>query len=357
MDGCSRSVQTSVLQTNERRLVPAMMILFPDATFDDNAAIERTVLPNNADLKIVQGRKADDVADHLWRQADALIPYIDIPLNADIIDRLDSCKIIVRAGVGFDHIDIQAAANRGIPVCNVPDYGTTEVADHAIALMLALARGLVSYHQRLIANPRAGWDWSGVPLVRRLRRSRFGVVGLGRIGTAAARRAHGLDMDVAFFDPYVSDGTDLGLGFRREPTLQALLSSVDVVSLHCPLNAETTGMINSEALDSMKPGALLINTARGGLIDIPALEAALRAGRIDGAGIDVLPHEPPDPDSPLLQAFKRREPWIDGRLLLTPHAAWYSPDGHADMRRKSARTVADFLQNGVLRNVVNGVKP
>lgn len=332
-----------------------MMILFPDATFDDDAAVERKVFPGDADIVIVPGQRASDVADDLWRRADALIPYINIPIDADVIGRLDNCKIITRAGVGFDHIDIEAAARRGIPVCNVPDYGTTEVADHAIALMLGLARGLVSYHQRLIANPAAGWDWSGLPLVRRLRRTRFGIVGLGRIGTAAARRARGLDMEVSFYDPYRPDGTDLGLGLQREQTLEALLASADVVSLHCPLNAETRGIIDADALAAMKPGALLINTARGGLIDIPALESALRAGRIDGAGIDVLPEEPPDPGSPLLQAFKRREPWIDGRLLLTPHAAWYSPDGHGDMRRKAASTVADFLERGLLRNVVNGL--
>ena len=334
-----------------------MMILFPDATFDDDAAIERGVFPANAELVIEGAQRADDIADETWRRAEGLIPYIDLPIDASVIERLDNCRIITRAGVGFDHIDIDAAARRGIPVCNVPDYGTTEVADHAIALMLGLARGLVSYHQRLIANPGAGWTWSGVPLVRRLRRTSFGVVGLGRIGTAAARRAQGLDMDVSFFDPHLPDGTDLGLGFHREPTLEALLANADVVSLHCPLSAETQSVIDADALAAMKQGALLINTARGGLIDIPALETALRKGLIDGAGIDVLPDEPPDPNSPLLQAFKRREPWIDGRLLLTPHAAWYSPDGHADMRRKSASTVANFLQNGILRNVVNGVQP
>ena len=334
-----------------------MMILFPDATFDDDAAMERAVFPADAELVLGRAERAADVDDAVWRRAEGLIVYIEIPIDADLISKLDKCRIITRAGVGFDHIDLDAAARRGIPVCNVPDYGTTEVADHAIALMLGLARGLVSYHQRLIANPVAGWTWSGVPLVRRLRRTRFGVVGLGRIGTAAARRAQGLDMDVSFYDPHVPDGADLGLGFHREPSLEALLAGADVVSLHCPLNAETAGMLNADAFAAMKPGALLINTARGGLIDIPALETALREGRIDGAGIDVLPDEPPDPESPLLQAFKRREPWIDGRLLLTPHAAWYSPDGHADMRRKSAQTVADFLERGVLRNVVNGVQP
>lgn len=333
-----------------------MMILFPDATFNDAAAMERQVFPDDAELIVSGAKRADSIADETWARADGLIAYIDIPIDRSVIDRLDKCRIITRAGVGFDHIDIEAAAERGIPVCNVPDYGTTEVADHAIALMLGLARGLVSYHQRLIANPVAGWQWAGVPLVRRLRRTRFAIVGLGRIGTAVARRAQGLDMEVSFYDPYLPDGIDLGLGLHRETSLRALLASADVVSLHCPLSAETANIIDAKALEAIKPGALLINTARGGLIDIPALEAALREGRIDGAGIDVLPGEPPDPDHSLLQAFRRREPWIDGRFLLTPHAAWYSPDGHADMRRKAASTVADFLRNGTQRNVVNGIR-
>lgn len=332
-----------------------MFVLFPDAKFDDEAALEREILPVDATLFLGRTVNPDTIDAATWRRADGLIAYIDMPIDKDVIDRLSACKIIVRAGVGFDHIDIAYAASRGIPVCNVPDYGTTEVADHAIALMLGLARGLVTYHQRLIADPVAGWQSMGVPLVRRLRHTRFGVVGLGRIGTAAARRAKGLDMEVSFYDPYLPDGADLGSGFRRADSLEALLSSVDVVSLHCPLNAETTNLIDAKALAAIKPGALVINTARGGLIDIPALEAALREGRIDGAGIDVLPGEPPDPDHSLIQAFRRREPWIDGRLLLTPHAAWYSPDGHADMRRKTAKTVADFLLHGTRRNVVNGV--
>jgi D-3-phosphoglycerate dehydrogenase/C-terminal binding protein len=235
----------------------------------------------------------------------------------------------------------------------VPDYGTTEVADHAIALMLGLARGLVSYHTRLVADPEAGWHWLGAPVVRRLRGCRFGIVGLGRIGAAAARRARAHDMTVSFYDPYLPDGAELGMGLERAASLGELLAQSDVVSLHCPLTADTAELIDAEALAAMKQDALLINTARGGLVDIEALEAALRDGRIGGAGLDVLPAEPIDPSHPLVQALARREPWVEGRLLLTPHVAWFSAAGRADLRRKSAETARDYLTGRKLRNCVN----
>jgi lactate dehydrogenase-like 2-hydroxyacid dehydrogenase len=330
-----------------------MMLLLPDAMFDDDGDVERAVFGAAADVVVRRARRVDQIPEQLWTAADGLVVYLDVPVDETLLARVPNCRIIVRAGVGFDHIDLDAAGARGIAVCNVPDYGTTEVADHAIALMLGLARGLVSYHQRLLADPDAGWHWSGAPLVRRLRGARFGVVGLGRIGTAAARRAAGLDMEVWFHDPYVPDGLDLALGYRRAASLEELLASVDVVSLHCPLNAETTHLIDEAALAALKPGALLINTARGGLIDLAALEQALREGRIDGVGLDVLPKEPPEPEHSLIQAFRRREPWLDGRLLLTPHAAWFSPAGRTDLRRKSAQTARDYLLDHRLRNCVN----
>lgn len=330
-----------------------MLVLLPDAQFDDDAEIERGVLGEVAGCAVHRERRADRIPDATWRAADALICYHEVPIDSALIERLERCRIVVRAGVGYDQIDVEAAGARGIPVCNVPDYGTTEVADHAIALMLGLARGLVSYHQRLIADPYAGWHWSGAPLVRRLRGLRFGVVGLGRIGTATARRAAALDMEVAFFDPYLPDGAELGLGHARASSLQELLGQSDVISLHCPLTAQTRHMMDAPTLAAIKPGALLINTARGGLIDLAALEEALRDGDLDGAGLDVLPGEPPDPAHPLIQAFRRREPWADGRLLLTPHAAWFSDEGRRDLRSKSAATVLAHLTRGELRNCVN----
>jgi phosphoglycerate dehydrogenase-like enzyme len=330
-----------------------MLVVLPDAMFDDDALIERAVLGGGTEIALHQELSSDRIPDHLWRAADALIAYYGVPIDRALVERLDNCRIVVRAGVGYDHIDIAACGRRGIPVCNVPDYGTSEVADHAIALMLGLARGLVSYHARLLADPHAGWHWSGAPLVRRLRGATFGVVGLGRIGTAAARRARGLDMAVSFYDPYLPDGADLAHGLRRVASLEALLAEADVVSLHCPLTADNANLIDAAALAAMKQGALLINTARGGLVDLMALEAALREGSIGGAGLDVLPAEPPDPSHPLVQAFRRREPGLDGRLLLTPHVAWFSPEGRADLRRKSAETVRDYLLAERLRNCVN----
>jgi phosphoglycerate dehydrogenase-like enzyme len=332
-----------------------MLVLMPDAQFEDDGEIEREVLGALADVAVHHELVAERIAGEDWARADALIVYYGVPVDRDLVERLDTCRILVRAGVGYDHIDIAACAARGIPVCNVPDYGTTEVADHAIALTLALARGLVSYHARLLADPHAGWHWSGAPLVRRLRNGIFGIVGLGRIGTATSRRARALDMEVCFYDPYLPDGAELAHGYRRHDSLEALLAASDVVSLHCPLTDQNRNMIDQAALRAIKPGALLINTARGGLVDLSALEAALRDGQLGGAALDVLPAEPPDPEHPLLQAFRRREPGLDGRLLLTPHVAWFSAAGRADLRRKSAETVRDFLLAGRLRNCVNQV--
>jgi phosphoglycerate dehydrogenase-like enzyme len=330
-----------------------MLVLMPDAQFEDDGEIEREVLGNLADVVVHHELIAERIAREDWARADALIVYYGVPIDRTLVERLDGCRILVRAGVGYDHIDLAACAARGIPVCNVPDYGTTEVADHAIALTLALARGLVSYHARLLADPVAGWHWSGAPLVRRLRGGTFGIVGLGRIGTATSRRAHALDMDICFYDPYLPDGAELAHGYQRCDNLEALLAMSDVVSLHCPLTPDNRNLIDEAALRAIKPDALLINTARGGLVDLSALEAALRDGQLGGAGLDVLPGEPPAPEHPLVQAFRRREPGLDGRLLLTPHVAWFSAAGRADLRRKSAETVRDFLLAGRLRNCVN----
>jgi phosphoglycerate dehydrogenase-like enzyme len=263
--------------------------------------------------------------------------------------------VIVRAGVGFDHIDLKAAGRAGIPVCNTPDYGTSEVADHAIALMLALTRGIVCFHEHLVRDPVGGFDSALAPLVRRLRGRTFGVVGFGRIGTATALRAKAFGFKVVGYDPYVSAGTEIAIGIERLGSLEALLEVADVVSLHCPLSDETRGMIGPEAFRQMRSNAILINTARGQLVDVPAMIAAIREGVIGGAGIDVLPQEPPDHKDEIAVAYRDlRAAGIADRLIVTPHAAWASPESRADARRLSVETAMMYLANGHLRNLVNG---
>jgi D-3-phosphoglycerate dehydrogenase/C-terminal binding protein len=274
------------------------------------------------------------------------------PLSATSQD-CPRCKIVIRNGVGYDNIDIAAWGARGVPVCNVPDYGTAEVADHAIALMLAFTRGTATYVDALKSDLAGKWTHAIAPLVMRHRGATFGVVGLGRIGTAAALRARAFGMDVAFHDPYLPSGMEIALGFRRCASLAELMGTSDVVSLHVPLSEETRGLIGAAALAAAKPGLILVNTARGPVVDLDALYEALKARRIAAAALDVLPEEPPSSGHPLIAAFIRREPWLDGRLTLTPHAAFYSPASLVDLRRKTIETLVEFLRDGRLKNCVN----
>jgi D-3-phosphoglycerate dehydrogenase/C-terminal binding protein len=269
------------------------------------------------------------------------------------VEQYPNCRIVVRMGVGYDNLDLAAWGALGVPVCNVPDYGTTEVADHAIALMLSLVRGTALYAPAIVADPVRGWDYSAAPLVRRLRGATFGVLGLGRIGLAAALRARGFGMEIVFHDPYVAPGIELSLGARRVHSVAALMAESDVVSVHTPLNDETRGIIGTAAFAAAKPGLVLVNTARGPLVDIDALQEALRDGLIGGAALDVLAQEPPDPEHPLIRALVEGAPWTRGRLVLTPHAAFYSPAGVEDLRRKSVEVVIAWLRDGKLTNCVN----
>ena len=332
-----------------------LTVLYPDAQFDGDPTTESQVFGSRAQLSIYRPNQTAGISEAIWRSCEAIVCYHDIDLDEPLVGRLERCRLIVRAGVGYDQIAIAACAKQGIPVCNTPDYGTTDVADHAIGLMLALARGIVAYHIGLKADLGAGWDFNGAVTVRRLSGQVLGIVGLGRIGTATALRARAIGMNVAFFDPYRPTGTELALGFRRVDTLNELLALADVVSLHTPLSDETRGMIDRATVARMKPGMLLINTSRGPVVDPDAVLDGLRSGRLAGAALDVLPVEPPVGDEPLLVAWRKGEPAIANRLILSPHSAFYSPSSLVDVRRKSAEVAVDYLFSGRLRNCVNGL--
>ncbi|WP_417695144.1 C-terminal binding protein [Roseibium sp.] len=331
-----------------------LRLLTPDAQYPDDAKIERATAGNAVDWDIFRERSTDRLPDDALRSCDAMVVWHEMPVTRELISKLQRCKIIVRAGVGFDHIDLQAAAEAGIPVCNTPDYGTSEVADHAMALMLTMRRGISSYHRNLMQSPQAGFDHSKAPLLARLRGKTFGVIGLGRIGIAASLRAKAFGMRVLAYDPLVSRGTEIAAGVDRCDHLEELLEQSDVVSLHCPLTAETNKMINAERLAMMQSHAVLINTARGAIIDVEALLEALRQGTIAGAGIDVLPVEPPSETDAIALAYANgADPIVGERLFVTPHAAWSSPESVSDARRLSVETAMQFLNEGRLRNLVN----
>ena len=317
----------------------------------DNMQTERDILGDIADLVALD---ANSEADLLGKVEDAagIMLYHNIVISKDTIARLTQCKLIVRCGVGYDNVDWRFARERGIPVANVPDYGTEEVADSAIGMALALARGINLFNNRLQRNP-GPWSYTQAAPILRLRGRVFGIIGLGRIGTAAAVRAKALGMDVAFYDPHKADGFDKALGVRRVEKLDDLLRQSFIVSVHCPLTPETQHIIDAGAIALMPDGSYLVNTARGGVVDATAIPDAIASGKLAGAAIDVLPHEPPPADHPLLVAWRNPNHPAHDRVIVNPHAAFYSVEGLTDMRVKGAQACRRALLGERMRNVVN----
>jgi D-3-phosphoglycerate dehydrogenase/C-terminal binding protein len=321
---------------------------------NDNLEPERSVLADLADVEAVNAHHEDELTGRI-EGADAVMVYHNVHLTHKTISRLTGCKLIVRCGVGYDNVDHAFARQRGIPVANVPDYGTEEVADSAIGLMLALVRGIAYLSSRL----RAGlgpWSYTQAAPLRRLRGSVFGVVGLGRIGTATALRAKALGMNVVFYDPYRPDGCDKALGVRRSETLQELLSQACVLSLHCPLSEETRHLIDARAIAAMPPGAYLVNTARGAVVDGQAIASAIASGHLAGAGIDVLEHEPSAADGALVCAWRDPTHPAHHRVLINPHSAFYCEEGLMDMRIKGSEACRRAICGQPLRNVINDIE-
>ena len=330
----------------------AFTILYPDSRSAD-LDIERSVAQGDVELLNPRQRTFDAIPVADWERADAVVTA-RMPIGPDAIAHLGKARIVVRHGVGFDVLDLEALGNAGIPACNVPDYGTTEVADGAIAMMLTLARGTALQDAALRADLKNNWSGHTVNVTaKRLRGATFGVVGFGRIGKAAAIRAAAFGMNVVFYDPALPNGTELSFNYKRANTLEQLLGMADVVSIHAPLTRETRGLINAKAVAAMKQGAFLINTARGPICDTQALVDGIKSGKLGAVGLDVLPREPGTTEDPFVAAWMANEPWIRGRAILNPHGAWYSADANTDLRRKSMETAYYYLRDGKLTNCVN----
>lgn len=265
----------------------------------------------------------------LGGDADALLNTY-LPINEELLGQLPACKIIARYGIGVDNVDLAAAALRGVVVTNVPDYSVEEVAVHALGLLLALARRLPEA-SALVAS--GGWGLDGLRPIRRLSTQRVGLVGFGKIARRLAGYLTALGCEVVAHDPLLEPGP----GLPPLLALPDLLSRCDAVSLHAPLTARTKGLIGAAELAMMKPTAVLINTARGGLVDTGAVIEALRAGRIRAAALDVLGTEPP--------AAGQLPSDLKG-LLVTPHMAYYSEESIAESQRKAATQVIKVLTGG-----------
>jgi D-3-phosphoglycerate dehydrogenase/C-terminal binding protein len=317
----------------------------------DPEQVETGILGDLAEIVAANASSEADLAGHV-EEADALLVYHYLTVTERTINKLARCQLIVRCGVGYDNIDVVAARRRGIPVANVPDYGTEEVADSAIGLMLSLTRGITLLDRRM-REQRGEWTPAEAGGLRRLRDRVFGIIGFGRIGKAAALRAKALGMHVLFYDPYVPDGTDKSIGVCRVESLDQLLAEAHVVSLHCLHSDETHQIINRQTLSQMQPGAYLVNTARGACVHLDDTLAALSSGHLAGVALDVLPQEPPDMDEALIHAWRDSSHPASDRLIVQPHAAFYSVEGLRDMRTKACHNVRRVLEGHPPRNIVN----
>lgn len=305
----------------------------------DSIAIEREAAGKaGAALSFEQARTEDEVIEQCQGADGLIVQYA--PITDRVLDALPTVKAIARYGVGVDTIDLDAATRHGVAVMNVPDYGTEEVADHALTLALAVLRGVVELDRRL---RRGEYDLTPVQPVPRISQSTFGVVGLGAIGRTVARLARGVGFHVAGYDPYVSDEAARAAGV--EPlALKDLAARSDVISLHVPLTAHTRHLAGRDFFATMKPSAILVNTCRGGVVDTDALVHALTAGQIHGAGLDVFEDEPLPADHPLTGL---------PNVALTPHAAWYSGPAYADLKRKVVEHVVAALTTNDAPDVLN----
>ena len=276
-----------------------LTVVEPEGLYPDTALEQRIMGPS---VRILQGPCKTSLAelpDEICQQAEGLMT-LRMAVPAEQIARFPKLKVIVRMGVGYDRVDRVAAAARGIKVCNVPDYGTQEVAEFAILMALALRRGLTLYHDTQRGPNPAPWAVMRHPAVRRQEVQTFGILGLGRIGTAAALRAKALGYRVVFYDPALPNGADRAIGVTRCRTMDEMLAQADVLSIHCPLTRHTRGIIGERELRLLPKNAVVINTARGPILDIDALEKVLRDGHVAAAGLDVIPVEPPAEPIPSL---------------------------------------------------------
>jgi phosphoglycerate dehydrogenase-like enzyme len=314
------------------------------------ADIEQSVLGKAAKIIILQEKNEQNILTQI-EDADALLVWHEITLTKLSLSRMKKCKVIVRIGAGFDNVDIEFAAKKNIIVCNVPDYGTNDVADHTIALILNIYRNMENVLEKSRMG-KLGWRWEVVKS-KRLTDQSLGIVGLGRIGTAVAMRAKSFGLKVLFYDPFVARGVEKSLGLERKDSIGELAEQSDIISFHTPLTEETRNMASKNLFSIMKKGSVIINTARGGIVNLDDLYAAMQSNIIWAVGFDVLPQEPPNEKNKLIKSWIQKDDWVKDRMLITPHCAFYSPEAYIEMRKKAALEAQRVLEGKEPLNCIN----
>jgi D-3-phosphoglycerate dehydrogenase len=314
----------------------AFRVVVADQVADDLAIEIAALEPIGAEL-VLAGSPDEDSLVAAVPDADAiLVTYAKV--SARVIEAAPRCRIVARYGIGYDNVDVTAASRAGMFVTNVPDYCLDEVADHTLALLLGVARGVVAASARV----RDGhWD-GGTGDIHRLRGRRLALIGVGGIGRRVALRARACGLDVVSYDPYLADWNVADV--ERAATLDEAVAEADFVSLHMPLSEATHHIVNAELIASMRRAPVLINTARGPLVDHDALAAALASGAISGAALDVTEPEPLPRDHPL-----RRDP----RAVITAHMAFYSVEAGEELRRRAAEEVGRVLRGIAPEHAIN----
>lgn len=306
---------------------------------DKKCEVERQAIGKSGRVKYFQCDSDKDWKGELLK-ADYILLWHNTNMPDTVINKLEDCKAIIRIGTGYDSVDHLTAATRDIPVCNVPDYGTDEVADHSIALALALCRQIIPIDQEC---KNLGWEIPNKNKIQRFGEMMFGVIGLGRIGTSVALKAKALGFEVHFYDPYLSNGVDKSLNIARQKDFENFISTMDVISINCPLTEETHHMITNKEIEKMRKSAFIVNTARGPIIKKDDLFDALRKDKIAGAALDVIEDEP----------LKTKKEAQTPNLIVTCHSGFYSLQAAWEMRHKAAVQARNMIEGGKIENCVN----
>ena len=288
----------------------------------------------------------DVLGNYLANKLSKEIEYIIVwhqKVDKKFIDYLPNLKGIVRYGVGYDQIDIDYCRKRNIIVCNTPDYGTDEVSDTALAMIMNITRG-ISRYDYLSRNYFDTWQENTIKSIKRNNEVKLGVIGAGRIGGSLILKANALRFQTFFYDPFVVRGHEKMLNSIRIDSLKEMLNECDIISINCPLNSETKAMVNDEFISMMKDGASIVNTSRGGIIsNLDIFYKALKEDKLSNVSLDVLPEEPPK-KSLLLDAWRGKAPWLDGRFIINPHTAYYSDKSFFEMRFKAASNILRMIK-------------